>query len=195
LAEPNLQACRKLNRPALYIAFGELEPRTHPFKDEQMSRNHHLAQVNIARAKAPLDSPIMQGFVDQLDHINRLAEASHGFVWRLQTEEGDATALKVFDDELIIVNVSVWDSFESLKNYVYTGNHLSVLKDKKHWFEQASAPTLALWWIAAGHLPTIEEAKRALATLTTQGSCAEAFTFAKPFPAPEEHTAAHGELA
>ena len=160
-----------------------------------MSRNHHLAQVNIARAKAPLDSPIMQGFVDQLDHINRLAEASHGFVWRLQTEEGDATALKVFDDELIIVNVSVWDSFESLKNYVYTGDHLSVLKDKKHWFEQASAPTLALWWIAAGHLPTIEEAKRALATLTTQGSCAEAFTFAKPFPAPEEHTAAHGELA
>lgn len=159
-----------------------------------MTHDYHLVQVNIARAKAALDSPIMQGFVDQLDRINQLAETSPGFVWRLQTEDGDATALKVFDDELIIVNMSVWDSFESLKNYVYTGDHLSVLKNKKHWFEKPSAPTLALWWVPAGHLPTIEQAKSALRTLTTKGPSAQAFTFATPFPAPEEHTAARKVL-
>lgn len=155
-----------------------------------MTRNYHLAQVNIARAKATLDSPIMQGFVEQLDHINQLAETSPGFVWRLQTEEGDATALKVFDDALVIVNMSVWDSLESLKNYVYTGDHLSVLKNKKQWFDKSRTPTLALWWVPAGHLPTIEQAKCALHTLTTQGSSAQAFTFAKPFRTPEEHSAA-----
>ncbi|TWC29155.1 uncharacterized protein DUF3291 [Pseudomonas sp. SJZ079] len=159
-----------------------------------MTRNYHLAQVNIARAKATLDSPVMQGFVEQLEHINQLAETSPGFVWRLQTAEGDATALKVFDDELVIVNLSVWDSVESLKNYVYTGDHLSVLKDKQQWFDKPSAPTLALWWVPAGHLPTIEQAKSALQTLTAEGPSAQAFTFAKPFPAPEEHSAAREEL-
>lgn len=85
---------------------------------------YHLAQVNIAKARAPLDHPLMKGFVDQLDHINALAERSPGFVWRLQTEEGDATAIRVFEDPLIIVNLSVWESVESLKDYVYAGEHL-----------------------------------------------------------------------
>lgn len=159
-----------------------------------MTHNYHLAQVNIARAKAALDSPIMHSFVNQLEHINQLAETSPGFVWRLQTEDGDATALKVFDDELILVNLSVWDSFESLKNYVYTGDHLSVLKNKKQWFDKPSAPTLALWWVPAGHLPTIEQAKSALHTLTAEGPSAQAFTFATPFTVPEEHSTAREEL-
>jgi len=163
------------------------------FKDMKM--NHHLAQVNIARAKAPLDSPIMKGFVDQLEHINQLAETSPGFVWRLQTEEGDATAFKVFDDALIIVNMSVWESLESLKDYVYSGDHLAVLKNKKHWFEKPSSPILALWWVPAGQIPTIDSAKLALETLTEKGPSPDAFTFAKPFPAPEKGVVAREQFA
>lgn len=151
-----------------------------------MTIKHHLAQVNIAKAKAPLDTPTMKGFVDQLDHINKLAEMSPGFVWRLQTEDGDATALKIFEDELIIVNMSLWESFESLKNYVYSGDHLAVLKNKKNWFEKPDSPILALWWVPAGQAPTVESAKLALETLKEKGSSPDAFTFAKPFPAPEK---------
>lgn len=150
-----------------------------------MNRTYHLAQVNIAKALAPLESPVMQGFVAQLARINQLAEASPGFVWRLQTDEGDATALKPYEDELIIVNLSVWNSLEALKDYVYSGEHLQVLRSKKQWFEKPDAPTLALWWIPAGHRPSIEEAKQALARLREQGPSAEAFSFAKPFAAPQ----------
>ncbi len=149
-----------------------------------MSDSYHLAQVNIATARAPLDNPIMQGFVDQLDAINALADNSPGFVWRLQTDDGDATALQVFDDERIIVNISVWESLDALKTYVYAGDHLTVLKNKKSWFEKMTGPTLALWWIPKGHIPSIDEAKAALETLKARGSSPEAFTFAKPFPAP-----------
>ncbi|SDZ97299.1 DUF3291 domain-containing protein [Microbulbifer marinus] len=150
-----------------------------------MSKNFHLAQVNIARAKGPLDSPVMQGFVDQLDRINALADHSPGFVWRLQTEEGDATALQVFEDERIIVNMSVWTSMEALKNYVYSGEHLEVLKNKKSWFEKFTGPALALWWIPAGTIPSIEDARRALQTLKTRGPSSQAFSFAKPYPEPQ----------
>ena len=152
-----------------------------------MTTRDHLAQVNIAKALAPLDAPLMQGFVDQLEHINRLAEASPGFIWRLQTDAGDATALKPFADELIIVNLSVWDSLEALQHYVYSGDHLSVLRDKKQWFEKPRTPILALWWIPAGHIPSVEEAKQALATLIEQGPTPTAFSFAKPFPATGQH--------
>lgn len=151
-----------------------------------MNHSYQLAQVNIAKALAPLDAPIMQGFVERLEHINQLAEASPGFIWRLQTEEGDATALKPFEDQLIIVNLSVWDSLEALKDYVYFGEHLTVLRNKKQWFEKPEAPTLALWWVPAGHIPSTEEAKRALACLREQGPTAAAFSFAKPFPTPAQ---------
>lgn len=159
-----------------------------------MTARYHLAQVNIAKALAPLDSPVMQGFVEQLEHINQLAEASPGFVWRLQTEAGDATALKPFEDERIIVNMSVWESLAALKHYVYSGEHLRVLRDKKQWFEKPGAPILALWWVPAGHTPSIAEAKQVLVRLTEQGPSVEAFSFAKPFPAPEQRTAARGAL-
>lgn len=126
-----------------------------------MNPQYHLAQVNIARTKAPLDDPLMRGFVEQLDPINQLADRSPGFVWRLQTEEGDATSILLFDDPHIIVNLSVWTSFEALKTYVYSGEHLSVLKSKKSWMEKLDTPSLALWWLPAGELPTPKEAKSA----------------------------------
>jgi heme-degrading monooxygenase HmoA len=153
-------------------------------KDEAMTSQFHLAQINIAKALAPLDSPIMQGFADQLEHINQLAERSPGFVWRLQTDADDATALNPYEDELIIVNLSVWESLAALKAYVYGGDHLSVLRNKKQWFEKPSAPTLALWWVPAGHTPSIAQGQQALETLRQRGPSAEVFSFASPFPAP-----------
>ncbi len=150
-----------------------------------MNPHYHLAQVNIARTKAPLDDPLMRGFVEQLDPINQLADRSPGFVWRLQTEEGDATSILLFDDPRLIVNLSVWTSFEALKAYVYSGDHLSVLKSKKSWMEKLDTPSLALWWLPVGQLPTPEEAKERLALLAKNGPSATVFTFARPYPAPE----------
>ncbi|MFV3304567.1 DUF3291 domain-containing protein [Pseudomonas sp. NY15181] len=150
-----------------------------------MPSNYHLAQVNIAKARAPLDHPVMKGFVDQLDHINRLAESSPGFVWRLQTDEGDATTIRAFDDPLIIVNLSVWESVEALRGYVYGGEHLAVLRNKRDWMEKLSAPSLALWWLPAGELPDVRMARRKLEQLQAQGASPEVFTFARPFPMPE----------
>ena len=148
--------------------------------------NYHLAQINIARAIAPLDDALMQGFVEQLEHVNELADHSPGFVWRLQTEEGDATSIRVFEDELLIVNISVWESIESLKKNAYSGDHLAVYKNRKKWFEKLSFPTLASCWLPAGHIPTIESAKIALEKIRNKGPSAEAFTFAKPFPIPDD---------
>lgn len=146
---------------------------------------YHLAQVNIAKARAPLDHPLMQGFVDQLDHINALAERSPGFVWRLQTEAGDATSIRVFDDPLIIVNLSLWESVEALKEYVYGGEHLQVLRSKRDWMERLSTPSLALWWLPAGELPDVQMARERLERLRLEGPSPHAFTIARPFPLPE----------
>lgn len=154
-----------------------------------MTTRYHLAQINIARALAPLDTPIMQGFVEQLDYVNALAEGSPGFVWRLKTEAGDATEIQAFDDPLIIVNMSVWTSHEALKQYVYSGDHLNVLKNRKSWFDKLETPSLALWWIPAGTVPTLEMAKQALASLQQNGPTPAAFTFAHPFPMPDAATA------
>lgn len=149
-----------------------------------MSSNYHLAQVNIAKARAPLDHPRMKGFVDQLDHINRLAEASPGFVWRLQTDEGDATAIRAFDDPLVIVNLSVWESMEALRDYVYCGEHLKVLRSKRDWMEKLPTPSLALWWLPVGQLPDVLMARQKLELLQERGASADAFTFARPSPMP-----------
>ncbi|MNO67904.1 hypothetical protein D3C76_587200 [compost metagenome] len=149
-----------------------------------MPATYHLAQVNIARTREPLDHPLMKGFVDQLDYINRLADASPGFVWRLQTEEGDATSIRAFEDERIIVNLSVWESVEALRDFVYSGEHLAILKQKREWMERLTVPSLALWWLPAGELPGVESARDALLKLQAQGPSPEAFTFANPYPAP-----------
>lgn len=137
----------------------------------------HLAQINIARMKAPLDTPQMAGFVARLEEINTLADRSEGFVWRLQTPEGDATYLRPFDDDRILVNMSVWESVEALKNYVYRTAHAELLRDRRQWFDHFAGVYMALWWIPAGHLPDIEEAKARLAHLETHGPTEVAFTF------------------
>ena len=144
----------------------------------------HLAQVNVARMREPLEHASMQGFVDGLEPINALADGSPGFVWRLQTDEGDATALRVFDDEMMIVNMSVWASIEALRAFVFRSAHADYLRARSAWFERlAEAPT-ALWWIAAGTTPTVDEAKVRLELLRDRGSTAEAFSLRDPLPPP-----------
>ena len=143
----------------------------------------HIAQINIARMHAPLDDPLMADFVAQLDSINALAERSPGFVWRLQDEAGDATSIRVYDDDRILVNMSVWETREDLRDYVYRSSHLDVLRDRKRWFEPPDGPYLALWWIPAGHVPTPEEGKQRLDHLCRHGPTPEAFTFKYLFSA------------
>jgi hypothetical protein len=139
--------------------------------------SYHLAQVNIARMKAPLDSPEMAGFVARLDEINALADNSAGFVWRLQTPEGNATYLRPYEDERILFNLSVWQSIEALKQYVYKTAHAELLRDRRSWFEHFDGSYTALWWVPAGHIPEIEEAKNRLAHLEKNGPTQYAFTF------------------
>lgn len=143
-----------------------------------------LAQLNIGRMRAPLDDPIMAEFAAQLEHVNALADRSPGFVWRLQTEEGDATALRVFDDELIIVNMSMWESIDALREFVYRGDHLNILRRQAQWFEPVQEAALVMWWVKAGGRPTVEEAKARLEYLRIHGPSSRAFSFSKPFDPP-----------
>lgn len=147
----------------------------------------HLAQANIGRLRAPLDDPIMEGFRSQLDPINELADRSPGFVWRLQTEDGNATAIRPYDnDNLIAINVSVWESLEALHGFVYRTAHVDTLRARKQWFEPMAGPMLVLWWLPAGQIPTVSEAQRRLQYLQEHGPTPHAFTFRTPFPAPAE---------
>ena len=139
--------------------------------------NYHIAQINIARMVAPLDSPVMAGFVSRLEEINALADNAPGFVWRLQTPEGDATYLRPFDDDQIIVNMSVWESVEHFKEDVYKSAHAELLRQRHDWFQQHVKDVyFAMWWVPAGHIPGIDEAKKRLKHLEEHGPSQFAFT-------------------
>jgi len=144
-------------------------------------KDHYLAQLNIAQAIDTMDSATMKGFVDRLDEINALADNFPGFVWRLQTEEGDATTIQAFDDPMLIVNMSVWTDLDALKNYVYKSIHVELIRDRSAWFNKLVTAHQVLWWVPVGHIPTVEEAKAKLQYLEDNGPSEQAFTFAKPF--------------
>jgi len=126
----------------------------------------------------------MQGFVSRLDEINALADRSEGFVWRLKNDGGSATAIRVFDDPLLLVNMSVWQSLEALKQYVYKSLHVELIRDRDAWFNKVPEFHQALWWVAAGHIPTVQEAKQKLEHIRKHGPSQDAFTFSKPRPVP-----------
>jgi len=156
----------------------------------------HLAQLNISRMLAPtINHPIMADFVAQLDSINQLAENTDGFVWRLKGEGNNATDFRPFDDERIIVNMSVWESLEQLQTFVFRTMHAQVMKDRRKWFEKPDQLTTVLWWIPAGHIPTVEEAKERLSYLNQFGPGPNAFTFRDIQPMPVNKVAQSSELA
>lgn len=153
----------------------------------------HLAQLNIARALAPMDSPVMAEFAANLDRVNALADEAPGFVWRLQTDDGNATAIRPYADERIMVNMSVWASLDALAQFVYRSRHVEVMRRRREWFERMDL-YLALWWIPVGHLPTIEEGKERLAHLELHGPTPYAFTFKRRFDPQASHVVIDEEI-
>lgn len=146
---------------------------------------HYLAQINTATLRLPLDHPEMADFVAQIKTINAIADADPGFVWRLRSEGADdATNIRAFEDERILLTLTVWKSLEALSNYVYRGAHAGIMRDRRRWFEKADQPILALWWIPAGHAPTVAEGIERLNYLRQHGSTPYAFSFGRSFPSP-----------
>ena len=148
-------------------------------------RHYHLAQINVGRLIAPRESPQIAGFMELLDPVNRIAEQSPGFVWRLQTDEGNATGVRAFDDPAILMNFSVWESIETLRDFTYKTVHTEPLRRRAEWFHKMDVPHMALWWIPAGHIPTPTDAAERMEYLQKHGESPVAFTFSKRFPAPD----------
>ncbi|MGW1870138.1 DUF3291 domain-containing protein [Streptomyces mauvecolor] len=144
---------------------------------------YELAQVNIGRLKHPLDSAELKDFVDGLDPVNAVADASDGFVWRLQTDSGNATDLRFFGDDTMLVNMSVWRDADALTAFMYQGLHRELLARRFEFFQRLTDPMSALWWIPAGHRPTVEEAEKRVLHLRAHGPTPHAFTLRTAFPA------------
>jgi len=152
--------------------------------------NYHLAEINIAKMKGvDINDPIMKEFVDNLEAVNTLAEESEGFIWRLKddTDSYNATSLNPYNDEQIIINVSVWESTETLEHYMYKTFHSEFLKRRKEWFLKFGKAHTAMWWIPKGHIPTIEEAVEKLDYLQKNGVSKLVFDLRNKYPAPNEN--------
>jgi len=152
--------------------------------------DYAVAQVNIGRLVAPLDSPQLADFVAGLDPVNAVADSAPGFVWRLQTEDGNATAVRAFEQDTegadggILINMSVWETVESLAAFVYGPEHLAVLRRRREWFQRLKEAYTALWWIPRGHIPTVTEAEDRVKHLRAHGPTPHAFTLKVHFPPP-----------
>lgn len=150
---------------------------------------YHLAQINIGRLVAPLDDPRIAGFLGQLDSVNALADAAPGFVWRLQSSSGNATEIPYNDDPFYIVNMSVWESVEALRDFTYESRHMEVFRDRAKWFEKLGKPHYCLWWIPAAHIPSVAEGRERLEHYQLRGATPYSFWFSKTFPVPAEEIA------
>jgi len=143
-----------------------------------------LAQVNIGILRESTDSPVVAEFMNALDEINALAEASPGFVWRMQDDSGNATAIRGPWRSEILANMSVWETVQDLERFTYESAHGPYVKRRREWFKPLGGRFMALWWVPAGTTPTLAEAKDRLDLLAEQGVTAEAFTIRRPFPPP-----------
>ncbi|MDP9483681.1 MAG: DUF3291 domain-containing protein [Chloroflexota bacterium] len=148
----------------------------------QPGPRYHVAELNIGRTVAPIDDPAMADFVANLDPINALGDASPGFVWRLKDDSGAATSIRAFADPLMILNLTVWESVETLREYAYRSVHVGFLRRRREWFVPLDGPSLVLWWVPAGHRPTVAEALERLERLTADGPTPGAFTLKVTFP-------------
>ena len=150
-----------------------------------MSDSWQLAQLNVGTVRFPLEDPRMHGFVSQLDDINALADDSPGFIWRLQSESGNATDIPVNENPLFIVNMSVWETVEALYEFAYKSAHQKVVVKRRDWFERPADAYQVLWWVPAGHIPTVDEALERLQMLRDTGPGPQAFTFRTKYPPPD----------
>lgn len=148
--------------------------------------SHALAQVNIGRLLAPLESEQLAGFVAALEPVNALADAAPGFGWRLTGGDGnDATSERIFGEQDLLLNMSVWRDLESLSDFVFRGAHVEVMRQRRLWFAPMTEVYTALWWVPVGSLPTIADAEERILHLREHGPTSFAFTFRVPFPEPE----------
>ena len=145
---------------------------------------YQIAQINIAQAKADKDSEVMSGFIARLDEIHTLADNAPGFVWRLETEDGEDGSVSVFNDPLLLINMSVWQDIDSLRAFVYKSIHIELLQNRDAWFDKMGEMHQTLWWVPAGHIPSIQEGKDKLDLIRELGPTTDAFTFGKKFPSP-----------
>lgn len=145
---------------------------------------YYLAQINIAKLLEPIDSPLLEDFVGDLDRINEIADKSTGFVWRLKDDTGNATNINPFDDSSFIVNMSVWETVDDLKDFVYNSGHMEVFRKRTKWFERMKTPHMALWWVKVGDYPTAEDGKNKLLELEKYGETVSSFSFKKLFDTP-----------
>lgn len=149
-------------------------------------KKYQLAQINVAKMKGVnIDDPVMKEFVDNLEKVNALADKSEGFVWRLKDEEDNATSFNPYDDEQMIINISVWENIESLENYVYRTFHTDFIRRKKEWFEKYGKTHLALWWIPENEFPSVQDAVIKLDELDEHGPSPSVFNFRNKFAPPK----------
>jgi hypothetical protein len=144
----------------------------------------HLAQVNIAKKLAPLDDPIMQDFINNVDKMNAIADSSPGFIWRMKDEDKDLGA-QVFQDDSLVINISVWEDLDLLFNYTYNSGHIEVFKRKKEWFSKMKMMHMAFWYVPEGYEPSFQDAKDRLDYLNIHGDSPYAFTFKSKFTVEE----------
>ena len=151
-----------------------------------MSTDWHLAQINIGKLVAPHGDPRVQPFFDALDRVNALADASPGFVWRLQDDSGNAMGISYSPDPMLAVNMSVWRDADALFEFVYRSSHTPVMARRRDYFQKFDGTFQALWWLPAGEFPTVSDGLSRLWLLDRFGPCPQAFTFKARFPAPDE---------
>ena len=148
----------------------------------------HLAQYNIARARAPLSDPLLSDFVAAIERVNAAAEHAPGFIWRLKDESGASSSyVRAYDDERMLINLTVWESVEALRAYTYAAPHVEIFRRRHEWFEPHDGPGLVMWWIPIGHIPTVEESQRRIEHLAAHGPSAHAFTFKQTYAAATAH--------
>ena len=156
--------------------------------------DYHLAQINVALANAPFDSPELAEFLEQVDAINAPADQSPGFIWRLQTPEGNTTGVRINDDDRLFLNLTVWESVEALREYAYRSGHIDVMRRRKEWFVPYGSNYLAMWWVPAVTLPTVDEGLARIEYIDEYGASAHAFGFRQQFP-PESQGSTARRLA
>ena len=141
----------------------------------------HLAQANLAWMRYPLHDRRMTDMRDEIDRINRLGDHAVGFIWRFQTDQGDATDVRVLDDPRVLFNLTIWRSVDDLRRYVYRTEHTAFLRRRRDWFLPPPKPPLAMWWVPAGTRPTVADGMARLQRLWRDGPSFDAFTLSKPY--------------
>jgi heme-degrading monooxygenase HmoA len=167
------------------LEFGERNSAENLKNSEML---YHLAQINIGRLIAPIDDPRIAEFAEGLAPMNALADGSPGFVWRLQSDSGNATDISFSEDPTMLVNMSVWESLEALRNYTYRSEHIQFFRKRAHWFQKLDKPHYCLWWVTAGHRPSVAEGRERIEHYQERGATPFSFWFSQHFPTPADES-------